>query len=50
VIPAAIAWTASIAACLVWSSPLRRTDEKRLLAVLRVAYAEAPDSAAINPG
>jgi hypothetical protein len=39
VIPAAIAWTAAISAYLLWAS-LRRADEKRLLAVLRVAYGE----------
>ena len=35
--PLAIAWTAVIAAYLVWAS-LRRPDEERLLAVLRDAY------------
>ncbi len=37
VVPAAVAWTAVIAAYLVWAS-LRRTDEDRLLAALDAAY------------
>jgi hypothetical protein len=39
VIPAAIAWTAAILVYLLWSS-LRRADEERLLAALRIAYGE----------
>ena len=42
VVPAAVAWTAAIAAYLVWSS-LRRADEERLLAALRAAYGETPN-------
>jgi hypothetical protein len=37
VIPAAVAWTAVIAAYLVWAS-LRRADEERLLVALDAAY------------
>jgi hypothetical protein len=55
VIPAAVAWTAAIAAYLVWSS-LRRADEDRLLAALDAAYGprassppDAPASAAAEP-
>jgi hypothetical protein len=40
VTPAAVAWTAVIAAYLVWVS-LRRTDEDRLLAALDAAYGPA---------
>jgi len=39
VVPAAVAWTAVIAAYLMWSS-LRQADEQRLLSVLREAYGE----------
>ena len=47
VVPAAIAWTAVIAAYLVWAS-LRRADENRLLVALDAAYpaptAPVPDA------
>ncbi len=52
VIPAAIAWTAVIAAYLVWAS-LARTDEERLLVALDAGYPRpAPDRAttALDPG
>ena len=52
VVPAAIAWTAVIAAFLVWAS-LRRADEDRLLAALDDAYrrpaAVAPEQAPAPP-
>jgi hypothetical protein len=47
VVPAAIAWTAVIAAYLVWTS-LRRADEDRLLAALDDAY-RLPAAAASEP-
>ncbi len=49
VVPAAIAWTAVIAAYLVWSF-LRRPDEERFLAVLRESYRLPERSAAPEPG
>jgi hypothetical protein len=50
VVPAAIAWTALIAAYLVWAS-LRRADENRLLVALDAAYPApaAPVPAAAEP-
>jgi hypothetical protein len=47
VVPAAIAWTAVIAAYLVWAS-LRRADEDRLLIALDAAY-PAPTPLAPTP-
>jgi hypothetical protein len=49
VVPAAILWTAVIAAYLVWAS-LRRADEERLLVALDAAYRQPPAPAPVAPG